>query len=353
MRIRRGCALAAVSVLVVVAGCAGTGSDDPSGTGGDADRVSVERVPGATYQPDAAALDPSGERLVVPCRDGLCLWRTSDGTLESTWAGGSLVAWSPSGDLVATDGVSVNGRAGIVLLDPTTGDEVRTLAGHETGDETDGGAGGVTDLAFSADGMTLATAGTDGTVRLWEVESGTEVAVLRSGGNRPDALAFDPTGERLAVAGKDAPVEVWEVSSEDRLGALNAEPQGEVAWSPDGQTIVTNTREASDAARVILWDAGTLSAREPAPGPVQADQLAFSPDGSRLAISRKDDPTVVVWPVAGGPQRSLGGLTEPVRSVLWSPDARRLYAVDARRGVLAWDLTVGSDPEPQEFEQLR
>lgn len=332
---------AAVLILAGLGACSseGSGTDDSdrAGTAG-----SMEQVPGVPFRPDAAALSPDGDRLVAPCHADLCVWDTGDGALRDTWDGGTVVAWSPEGEVVATNGANDDGTAGAAVIEADTGEERLTVPGHEAGDATDGAAGGITDLVFSPDGETLATAGTDGTVRLWSVDDGVEVATLETGGEAPDALVFSPSGDRLAVAAPDVPVEVWDVASTEPVGTLEADSQGDVAWSPDGATIATSTRAATGAARVTLWDADTLEAMDVRPDPLQADQLAFSPDGSTLAMSQKDEPAVALWPVGGGPVRDLRGAEETVRAVLWSPDGTRLHAVGAREGVVSWSVRDGS-----------
>ena len=90
-----------------------------------------------------------------------------------------------------------------------------------------------------------------------------------------------------------------------------------------------------------LWDAESLEEESSYPEPVQADGLAFSPDGATLAMSQKDDSAVLLWPVTGGETRELTGHEESPRAVRWSPDGSQLYSVAARDGVLQWNLDTG------------
>ena len=146
----------------------------------------------------------------------------------------------------------------------------------------------------SPDGATLASGGSwDHTVRLWDVASGQEQAILQWHTDHITSVAFSPDGTTLASASDDHTVVLWDVASGQEKPILEWHTDGgveSVAFSPDGATLAGGRWKT-----VRLWDVASGQEKATLQGHTDAvTSVAFSPDGATLA-SRSRDGTVLMW----------------------------------------------------------
>jgi WD40 repeat protein len=250
----------------------------------------------------------------------------------------STACLSPVRDVLATAGTDgairlwdIGSRRRVSLL--------RTAMHQRTGHEA-----AVLSLAFSRDGRLLAAGHVDGVVRLWDLAGAAEIPVKLRHDAMVSSVAFSPDGQTLASGGIDSNLKLWEVRA-----ALAGEARRELirqpfsvtalAYAGDGGSLLV-TGHAKAVLRVL--DAGTGRLVATLRGPdAQISLLVGSPDGRRLAVLSQDR-MISVFDIATRKSdfQREGHRTKQTTSLAFFPGGRLAASVALDNSVQLWDVAT-------------
>jgi len=239
------------------------------------------------------------------------------------------VVFSPDNRILA----SGNLDGTIKLWDVETGKEIKTLQGH-----TDV----VLSVKFSPDGKILASGGGDNTIRLWNIEVGREYATLKGHSGFVYCVDFNSTGTILASASEDRTIKLWNAITNNEIKTLHGHDNSVVSidFSPDDKILISG----SDDTTVKLWS--VLEGNEMMTLHGHTDivySVNFHPEGSIIA-SGSNDTTIKLWNITTGEEiKTLRGHSGFVSGVNFSPDGKILASSSYDKVIRLWDFISGNE----------
>ncbi len=205
-------------------------------------------------------------------------------------------------------------------------------------------------VCFSPDSRRLAACDPDAT-RVWDIDSGQELLWVPSGTEGAfegwSQIQYSPNGQHLAVgcsprnpSTTPSGVKILDAATGRELLFCPGPPQGRyplrLCYSPAGDRLAAVHFIPLQDNQVTVWDTSTgrelLAFRAGSPTTNDGVALAFSPDGQRLATSRRIGGETQVWDVRTG--RELGTFKESrggSQAVAFSPDGERLASVGSEK----------------------
>ena len=323
----------------------------------DADTKKEMSLSGMDY--NAIEYRYSTRTIISPDSQTLASWQADEGMNIRLWdfASGKhkrtlrghkspvkTVIFSPDSSMVAS--WSSEGDTTILLWDVVTGRHKQTLKGHPRM---------VEDVAFSPDGKTLASGGLDGTIRIWNSKTGKQgyAFMEKRFGNDLAAqsasvtvVMFNAEGNMLASGHKNGSIRLWNIETGESRQTLkgHTDAVSSISFAPDGKALASTSKDAT--AR--LWDLNTGEQIHALTGYDKTTwRVYFYPNGLALATgflythnSHGYDKNIRLWDLRTGQlKKTLIGHKARVVNLGFSGDGNTLTSINFDETILLWDLT--------------
>ena len=344
-----------------------------------------EWVSSVAFSPDGKIIASGGA-----CMEGLCpgitLLDSQTGEQLKSFGGGDTtlsVCFSPDGKTLASSGDEWDSN--IRLWEVQTGELLKTLKKRTAFEDFEGRD--VNSAVFSPDGNMIASGSGNGTIRLWNAHTSEFIKYLEGHTKSVNSVVFGPNGNTLMSTGEDG-VCLWDVNtseyidefqipavsaafspdgntcaiasetgisvrnahtfqylesltrnigSEDKFRGKDIGSIGSVAFSPDGNTIVS-----CGGNNIHLWDSGTNQFLKTLIGHTESvNRVVFSPDGETI-VSVSDDGTIRLWNVHTRKHlKTLMAHADSVNSVVFSSDGETIASAGNDRTIRLWNANTG------------
>jgi len=196
------------------------------------------------------------------------------------------------------------------------------------------------------DGQRIITYSDDGSLRLWNLESGVQIGNDwrddddDDGGDRRYAevlsIALSPNGKTVASGSRDGKVSLWDVEMKKVVAKWtgHTEPTRSLCWSADGERVVSGSNDGT----IRVWD---VESGDTVLGPIKTGHeyvsaVTYSPDTTKIATGGYDETALKIWDAKTGNLLSTIKLDSKVFSLAWTSDQKKLI--------------TGSDPSIRIFD---
>jgi WD40 repeat protein len=204
-------------------------------------------------------------------------------------------------------------------------------------------------LAIDNEGQRFVSGSADGSVRLWDVDSGAQLRLFTGHTSAVTCVALSADRRKVAAAGANGVIRVWDADRLDPAILLEGHQKGigELAFLPAGDRLLSVSGDRS----VRLWALATRSARV-LHDDLNETSIAVSGDGS-IAVTGSYDGPIHVWDLATGTLRqTLRDHASTVWNVAVNADGTRALSVSTDQTLRLWDLATGKTvkviPTPQD-----
>ncbi|MEM7800408.1 MAG: protein kinase, partial [Chloroflexota bacterium] len=196
-------------------------------------------------------------------------------------------------------------------------------------------------VRFAPDGQKFISVASDSTVRLWDVQSGDVIKEFVGHEGPVYIVNFSADGRYLASSGADETVRVWDIELGAEIDRFEGGSTGSgVAFSPDGSRLVVSRPTKLDIHSIP--DGASLLSLDTYSGTIgfNAD---FSPDGRYIAIAPTLGPSHIRDSQTGEILTELAGHSGWVSAIEFSPDSRFIFTTGQDGTARIWDVSTGNE----------
>jgi WD40 repeat protein len=196
---------------------------------------------------------------------------------------------------------------------------------------------GAAQIFYGADKTEVYTVDGTGQIRIYDAENGQLQTTLQGQPVFNGYAAYDPIDGWLALGGQNGSFKVWDVKARQSLVTMDAHTRSltGMAFSSDGTRLATISSDQT--AKVWDWQAKKLVTQMT----VSTFKIAFSPDGSQLAVG--EDRQITIWNAQDG--KMVTTLTTGPRvqsdTLIYSPDGQYIVNGGSIQTLTIWDTQTG------------
>ncbi|NQE35256.1 serine/threonine-protein kinase [Microcoleus asticus] len=194
-------------------------------------------------------------------------------------------------------------------------------------------------VAFSPDGLMLASGSKDKTIQIWDLATGKSIRTFPGDSSTIWSVAFDSKGTKLATGTGFWRVMLWDLKTGQVIRSLDHTASvWSVALSPDGQLVASGSGDTTTK----ISDAATGNVIQNLPDHTDfVYSVAFTPDGKSLVSASKDKKITIVDVATGALLKTIEGHGEPVRSIAVSPDGKTIVSGSYDETIKIWNIETG------------
>ncbi len=236
----------------------------------------------------------------------------------------------------------------ILLWDLHSGRQVQSLEGHNKW---------ICSLASTKDGKWILSGSGDKTMRLWVAESGKEVSRWTGFKEAVDVVAFSPDGQHILFgSGEDLQLWTWNYEKNTRIRSFGSNWAKDLGWGvsaaafsedPHGKYVAGTYWNIEAGIRIwetetgdLKWKFGGIIERLIGGHSDMITSIEFSPDGKYL-VSGSEDKTIRVWDLKSSKEKYKFKTGVPVKSVTYSPRGQYILAVLEDNSMQLWNVETG------------